>query len=170
MTIASDPFAIIRRHQVFAPVELEKIARDLGIHVYVCDLDEEVSGKLTRDPIIGGTSGFVIEINRRHHRNRQRFTLAHEIAHFVLHRDLIDKGVVDNALYRSAALSDHYEAQANRFAADILMPIHLLQQAHKRTPDVRTLANMFGVSVEAMRIRIESLNLMAGQEQPALPL
>jgi Zn-dependent peptidase ImmA (M78 family) len=37
-----------------------------------------------------------------HHPNRQRFTLAHEIAHYVLHRDLVENGIVDDTMYIEA--------------------------------------------------------------------
>src|SRR3546814_18529596 len=59
---------------------------------------------------------------------RRRFSIAHEIAYFALHRNLIGDGVTDDAMYRSN-LSSAVEVQANRMAAGILMPWHLIREA-----------------------------------------
>ena len=70
------------------PVSVERVAKSLGAQVRFSPLDEELSGMIyIRDgtPIIG--------VNARHAPNRQRFTIAHEIGHLVLHRELIT-GVV----------------------------------------------------------------------------
>ena len=64
-----------------APVHLDRIARDLGVKIQYVDLGEDCSGVLVRS---GNRA--VIGVNEDHHSNRQRFSIAHEIAHFVLHR------------------------------------------------------------------------------------
>ncbi len=84
---------------------------------------------------------------------RKRFTVAHEIAHYLLHRHLFSGEVIDAALYRST-LSNSLEAEANSFAADLLMLWHLLSPL-KDLP-VSELSRHFEVSDEAMRIRLES--------------
>lgn len=152
-----DPRAIVARHQDFAPVNLDAIARDLGINVYRELLGETISGKIVRDPIAGGHSGFAIYLNKSQHTNRQRFTFAHEISHYILHRDLIESGIVDDVMYRSE-LSNHFETQANRMAADILMPIKLVRAMYARYPQPGILAKIFGVSEAAMKIRIETVS------------
>ena len=86
---------------------------------------------------------------------RQRFTVAHEVGHFVLHRDKLERGdLVDDAMYRSG-LSSSEETAANRLAADILMPFQLIRSllsAGIRDPEA--LANKLQVSAAAMRIRL----------------
>lgn len=134
------------------------MAHELGIRVYQEALGDAVSGKLTRDAVNGGPSGFAIYLNSYHHPNRRRFTLAHEIAHFILHRDLIESGLTDNTLYRSG-LPEPHEVQANRLAAEMLMPDKLLRQYYREGHDTRSLASLFGVSEAAMRIRLDTLNL-----------
>jgi Zn-dependent peptidase ImmA (M78 family) len=107
----------------------------------------------------GSPSGFAIYLNKNDGSRRQRFTLAHEIAHYILHRDLIGDGLIDDALYRSR-LSNLYERQANRFAAEVLMPAPVVRnyfQAGMREP--RTLAIALNVSEAAVRIRLEELKL-----------
>src|SRR5690349_11844327 len=100
------PFSILAKHQS-VPVNVDGIARDLGLPVIRRDLGSMIAGQLMRKPG-AGRSGFVIYINSSEHVNRQRFTLAHEIAHFILHRDLIETGVTDDTMYRSE-LTDFYE-------------------------------------------------------------
>lgn len=142
----------IMRHQVAAPVKLGAIAQDLGVKVVISDLPLAVSGMLILDKEDRKT--WTIKVNRHEHRNRQRFTIAHEIAHFVLHRDVIGNELVDDTFYRSG-LSEQREYEANALAAEILMPWHLitqLMQAGER--DVDRLADALQVSPAAMNIRL----------------
>ena len=92
--------------------------------------------------------------------NRERFTMAHEIGHYVLHRDLIREDVVDDAMYRSA-LSDEYERQADRFAGQVLLPAQTVRETYKRTKALSILAQLFDVSDAALRIRLSELGLGA---------
>ncbi len=111
---------IIRRHQSDTPVDVVSIAHDLGIKIYSADANDDISGKNRKRPIRGGNSGYAIFINAKHVPVRQRFTIAHEIAHYILHREEIGDGLIDDALYRSG-LSNKKEADANKLAAEILM-------------------------------------------------
>jgi Zn-dependent peptidase ImmA (M78 family) len=87
--------------------------------------------------------------------------MAHEVAHYVLHRDLLREDVVDDALYRSSALSDEYERQADRFAAQILLPAEMVRDAYKSLKTLSLLAQLFDVSDAALRIRLSELGLAA---------
>lgn len=151
------PGQIITKHQKSAPVDVIGIASDLGLNVWKMDtLPDDISGKIFRDALNGGPSGFSIGVNASHGINRQRFTIAHEIAHFILHRAQLEKGgtLEDDAMYRSG-LSTREEVQANRLAADILMPYPLIQQlVDSGIRDVQSLAAAFQVSEVAMKIRL----------------
>lgn len=157
MEPSESPMAVVARYQRNPPVDLDSIARDLGIKVYKRPLGKAIAGQIMRDRISGGPSGFSIWVNSEEHPNRQRFTLAHEIAHFILHRDLIETGIVDDTMYRSS-LSNYYEVQANRLAADILMPVRLVKAWRVREIDPVRLAILFRVSSEAMKIRLQSID------------
>jgi Zn-dependent peptidase ImmA (M78 family) len=99
-------------------------------------------------------SGFDIFVNANHPETRRRFTIAHEIAHAVLHPHLIGDGITDDALLRSG-LSDAVEAQANRMAADILMPWKKLNEYLDRgVTEIDDLARAFNVSPQSMAIRL----------------
>lgn len=111
---------IIEQFQQEAPVDVVGIAEALGIHVWEERLGS-ISGKLFPDKLNGGTSGYSIVVNKTESEPRKRFTVAHELAHYILHRSDLENGIVEDALFRSG-LSSKQETEANRLAADILMP------------------------------------------------
>jgi hypothetical protein len=157
MSSASEsPLAVVAKHQTAAPVNLALIASELGLRVVHVPLDPSIAGEIERNPTDGGPSGFIIRVNSNDKKNRQRFTLAHEIAHFILHRDLIESKLVDNTEYRSA-LDKRYETQANQLAADILMPIRLVRENMAQASDPKELARLFGVPKKAMEIRLKGV-------------
>ena len=145
----------VQAHQTEAPIRLATIARAIGVEVLAATLPPGISGEIR--PKADGR--FAIRVNRHDPIRRQRFTIAHEIAHFILHRDQIGSGLKDDVLYRST-LSDHREAEANRLAANILMPQHLvdelLQNARAQQVEdiVNYLADRFEVSEASMKIRL----------------
>lgn len=136
------------------PVQTIDLAKALGINVYYVEWPNDVSGRIQRDDTNGGDSGYAILVNKNHHPNRRRFTIAHEIAHYVLHQDLIGDGIYDDALYRSG-LPQKVEFEANKLAADILMPLDKIGKALDKSPSsVEELAKQFEVSKSAMSIRL----------------
>jgi hypothetical protein len=147
----------LRAHQEVAPVKLSTLARALGVSLRAATLPAGISGEIRPDPDNPG--GFMIRVNRHDSNKRQRFTVAHEIGHFLLHRDQIGEGIKDDVLYRSS-LSDRREAEANRIAADLLMPEHLIDEWLERARLLRVddvvayLAAQFEVSEASMKIRL----------------
>lgn len=133
------------------PIDVVKLANVLGIKVYNTPWPDKISGKIQRDPVRGGESGFAIFVNESHPETRKRFTIAHEIAHYVLHEHLIGDGVFDDGLYRSG-LPEKVETQANNLAADILMPWHAIREHDYKS--VEELAAFFNVSPAAMSVRL----------------
>lgn len=158
---SDSPIAVIARHQGRVPVRLDAIANQLGLAVQRVPMGAGISGSIRHDPDCGSPSGFVIEIDSEEPSIRQRFTLAHEIAHYILHRDVIRNGikVIDSAMYRSRLSSD-YESQANRLAADILMPRNRVLEAWGADKDAASLAQTFEVSKGAIEIRLKHLGLV----------
>ncbi len=150
------PGQVIAKHQKQAPVNVVGIANDLGLRVWAMhSLPSSISGKLFLDPLNGGSSGFSIAVNASEAYVRQRFTVAHEIAHFILHKDKIENGeLIDDTLYRSG-LSSKEETEANRLAANILMPYPLITSLmHSGIRDPQGLANTLQVSLPAIKIRL----------------
>ena len=157
MPVRNQPLApgqIIHQHQDHAPVDVKAIAHDLGVNVWeMRELPSGIAGKIFRDPLNGGRSGYSIAVGASAGYLRQRFTVAHELAHFILHRDRIGNALSDDAMYQSG-LPTREEAEANRLAAEILMPAHLLVKLRSGGDDVNQLASKFGVSEAVMRIRL----------------
>lgn len=148
----------IAAFQERAPVSMSGIAKELDVRVVASTLPVGISGELRPE---GGR--YVIRVNRHDTPARQRFTVAHELAHFLLHKDHIGSGISDDALYRSG-LSDWRESEANRLAADLLMPAALVSGVArdllgKHPPDTLPglMSDIFNVSEAAMRIRLEQL-------------
>lgn len=143
-------------------VDVERIARDLGLAVVRGDLGRDVSGILI-------TKGRVstICIAEAHHEHRQRFTIAHEIAHHVLGHHFHDGSVhVDKVSMRNARSSegsDPLEIEANQFASTLLMPEALVRESMHALPNidieevVAKLARTFRVSQEAVAFRLATL-------------
>ena len=151
--ISADHLAVLQQFTNAAPVKVGALAAALGLKVVEATLPLSISGMIRPDE----KGNFVIRVNRFEPKERQRFTIAHEIAHFLLHRQLIARGVVDSTLYRSK-LSSRLEAEANRLAADIIMPRKLITEALAQVPDYVDdvdvyLAEKFRVSKPAMEIR-----------------
>jgi len=147
------------------PTPVEKIAKALGAQVRFSPFDEELSGMVyVKDgvPIIG--------VNSLHHPNRQRFTIAHELGHLELHREMITSNIhVDKnfpALMRdtkSATGTEQIEIQANQFAAELLMPRDLIDKAMAGKQfdidddgPIEELAKKFKVSKQALEYRIRN--------------
>lgn len=152
----TNAYDVVRKHQATLPVDVSAIARDLGINVWESSrLPEGISGKLFTDEKAGGPSGLSIVVNSADAYTRKRFTVAHEIAHFILHRQDVDREVEDDAFYRSR-LGDKKEREANRLAAEILMPMDSAQELIRQgVRDVKALAARFAVSEQAMTIRLD---------------
>lgn len=141
------------------PVRLKKIADCLGLRVMLSTLPFGVSGKIS-----ASGNEFLIWINRHEPKYRQRFTLAHEISHYLLHRDEIRKnpeGWSDSALFRSNQPHE-IEYQANRLASDLVVPSDQLEEmtrSMKGSPMtnemLESLAEQFGVSKATMEIKLQ---------------
>jgi Zn-dependent peptidase ImmA (M78 family) len=138
------------------PVDPIQIARKLGVKVYTAGLDEGISGMLIKqlgeDP--------EIYVNSGDSRNRQRFTCAHELGHYVKH---IAAGEEEweHIDYRDALTeegTDPDEIYANKFAASLLMPRDEVKRLSKEYGPA-ALAYEFGVSADAMNFRLVNLKL-----------
>ena len=152
--LEKDSRNIIASYHQELPVKVGNIAKELGLTVKSSTLGAGISGEIRLEE-----GKYVIRVNRHDVKERQRFTVAHEIAHFLLHRDLIGDGLVDDVLYRSK-LPSNLETEANRLAADILMPIAIINQAmanveaQKIEEKIEKLAADAQVSITAMKIRL----------------
>lgn len=134
-------------------LDLESLVSALGIKLrYEC-LDDKKSGALFRDD---ESTQWIILVEKRHHKNRQRYTIAHELAHYCQHRHL-KKRFDDKIFFRGGKVSPE-EHQANNFASQILMPEYKLKElVASGVSDVEELSKYFQVSTLALRLRAKSL-------------
>lgn len=145
---------IIKENQQSAPVDIEKMANCFGVAVRRENLGGNISGKIIKEQA-EGKDKFVIISNSTEPEVRQRFTIAHELSHFILHKNLIGNGITEDTLYRNG-LSNALEQQANRLAADMLMPIPLIDQlSHTSNNTVEKIAEALQVSVVSLKIRLK---------------
>lgn len=150
-------------------IDVEKVAKFLQAEVIEEELDQDVSGLLL---ISQGKR--TIAVNEAHADNRKRFTIAHELGHLMLHavdqdedNVFIDRKVFNRNSDASQGIY-RQEIEANRFAAELLMPKRLLLNAIDELGDeidlsdddtLYELAKKFEVSTQAMAIRLTSLDI-----------
>ncbi|KVC72367.1 ImmA/IrrE family metallo-endopeptidase [Burkholderia ubonensis] len=172
-------------YDIFAgapPVDVDAIARLLDINV----IESPTFSGSTSTPVDSDTVGLIslahegratvwINTNQNSYEPRRRFTLAHEIGHFCMHRVEGRLEFVDDksTMSRSESYWTRHESEANNFAAELLMPAQLIRSvgrpiidAYKREngtekmPLDRFTAQMaprFRVSNPAMEYRVKNM-------------
>ena len=157
------------------PVPVDLIASHLNLRIQAANLDDNISGVL----LVENQQG-AIGYNSKHSPVRQRFTIAHEIGHYVLHssnnntksRLFIDKYNVYLRDGQSSTGNVLEEIQANSFGAALLMPKKLVfDELNNLDFDLDDdeipiiLAKRFNVSVLAMSNRLNALGLIQQPEE-----
>jgi Zn-dependent peptidase ImmA (M78 family) len=130
----------------FAPI-LERYGIDLILRAF-----NYVGGVMIKDPVYT-----LLVVNENDPEPRRRFTIAHELGHFFL-------GHEGRRFAEPSSDDPPQERAANRFAAALLMPENWLRAAwedYRDNPDHRPdiIAEMFGVSVEALKVRLKELRI-----------
>ncbi len=153
-----------------APIPVEKIALKMNLAVMPTDLGPGVSGALIiKDGIA------TIGVNQSESRVRRRFTVAHELGHFILHNSdnnlFVDKG--SQILFRNEGSSYgvlQREKEANAFAAALLMPEGMIKSEIESALNgesvendeelIGLLSKRFDVSEISMTYRLSNLGLL----------
>jgi Zn-dependent peptidase ImmA (M78 family) len=149
------------------PIDIADIIKKETIQVEERYLEDELSGLL----IIHGDAK-LIGVEQSHSPVRKRFTLAHELGHYVLHSN-DSKMFVDTAIFKRqidggySSKEERMEREANNFAANILMPEILVYREvrnfYKDLNDennIAALAQKFEVSTAAMTFRLINLSII----------
>lgn len=161
---------LLAKHEVtHGPVPVDALARAEGIQIKLDKVDDDLSGFLVRDR---NSNTAVIGANKSHHPHRQRFTIAHELGHFLLHEGQDVHLDESRGAFRinlrspeSARGEDNDEKEANLFAAELLMPaIFLRHDLHGIDLDLlgdgdflEKLAKKYKVSIQALTFRLAYL-------------
>lgn len=165
-------FEKIRAARSSYPVDVDGLAESLGISVRYAPMPAEISGAL----VCEGKS-YAITVNSRHPRTRQRFTLAHELGHYIHHRHIIGGGVNDSKAYKTTGDAEHFnprilpkhETEANQFAVSLLMPKELVDQLSATGMSAEAVARELEVAPKAAAILMNA-PLLTRKEQTGATL
>jgi Zn-dependent peptidase ImmA (M78 family) len=153
------------------PVPVSDLAAALDIDVRFSAGKDDVSGALIRSD-----GSVVIAVNSAQHENRQRFTIAHEIGHFLLHKGtqihFDDDFRVNYRKADTTGMATVDEMEANWFAAALLMPENFLRkdwlrlrlENHAALGAIQSLAVRYKVSPKAMELRLVNLGFVSPVE------
>lgn len=157
------------------PVDLYKVANSLNVEIrkeVPPTKDEDLSGFLFRDTSRGTA---IIGINPSHSKPRRRFTIAHEIGHYLLHKSsstYVDRRFVVNLRSSESSSGKNIEEmEANLFAAELLMPYNFIDNdmvgfnlldifGTQMDEMIHNLADKYVVSVQALNYRLMYLGYL----------
>jgi Zn-dependent peptidase ImmA (M78 family) len=148
-------------------LQLDKLAKKLSLSIFDATFfDPNLSGAIYRDE---KTGNFNIYANSQHPITRKRFTIAHEIGHYIsaicgsYSKDQLfnnSEGFEDYAVsYRHDGIKSEAETEANQIAAEMLMPQEHVKKFVEDGMSVEKMAEIFFVSQQAIAIRINSLGI-----------
>lgn len=147
----------------------ELLEHEVGLRIFYMEMNpaDEVSAMYAYGERLGGA----VAINRFHPEARRRFSLAQAYAHFLAQRP--KAAVLRQAGHRRRPESEQF---ADRFAAHFLLPTHGVTRSYNAVKaaqtrftlgNLLTLAGYYGVSLEAMALRLEELKLLPAGTLPA---
>lgn len=139
------------------PVDVYQLARFNGLDIIEQAFPEQlnhISGFVTKD---GDINKMYVNLNDSP--NRRKFTIAHELGHWLLHQEELTKNPNRSILFRIAIgelNKDPLEKEANIFAANLLVPLTLLNK-YRDDKSIDELAKLFGVSKDVIGYRLDLL-------------
>ena len=178
--------SLLKRYQEFSgvsilPVPVESIAE----HLLGYDLEITDEGLFADPNFLGGisfeTNTIFVNASVESHEGRYTFTVAHEIGHHVLHKDIYEAQISDHSqiLCREQKKKPLIERQAERFAAALMMPRELvrnssaaqeqcrvaktLSQAIELANSVKAECGFSNVSLSALVNRLKDLSLISDE-------
>ena len=139
------------------PVNIvEKIKeQNIELNELCYDLHDEVLGEIKKE-----NGKYKINIQGYDFNYRRRFTMAHELGHYKLHKDLLDDEGLDDGLsyetmYRkNAKISSNQETQANKYAIDMLVPKELIISIVKELNKIKEIPRIIDENGEANNLNL----------------
>lgn len=134
-----------------APIPIEKVANLFSLDViFYPKFPNSISGTLIKDENL-----HAIGVNKNHPKTRQRFTIAHELGHYIMGHD--ENTILDDSFDKNT----DKEREANKFASEILMPFNILKNdIETEKHDIPSLAKKYEVSEQVMSIRLLETSLI----------
>lgn len=134
------------------PLDLADLCKSLNILINYKPLRDNLSGSLEYL-----NDRWVITVNALHHEGRQRFTIAHELGHYCLHKRSTNDSFDDEIFHRGNGY-DSKEFQADSFAGELLMPEDDFRSyINNVSTNINDIADHFGASAMAVRKRADIL-------------
>jgi len=149
----TNSYAIIAHCQKKLPVSVHAIADAIGLKVWQKSLPD-CTGLVMKDETHGGYAGYSIIAHSGDSHVQKRFTIAHEIAHFLLHQDQICGKIEDNRMYQSG-MDISEECEANDLANKILLPDRMLDRFKIDKPEsLQTIIRVCQIPPQLVRNRL----------------
>ncbi|CAK1941526.1 HTH-type transcriptional regulator / antitoxin HigA [Vibrio crassostreae] len=145
-----DVIAIAKRNEITTnPLDLSSLCHVLGIGIQFVPLENNISGRLHHDG-----NRWIINVNSLHHQRRQRFTIAHELGHYFLHRNSQEK--YEDATFHRGKQYSLKELEADNFAGALLMPkAEFKDFVRSYSNKIDDIAEHFGTSSVAIKKRAD---------------
>ena len=142
------------------PVDVIIIARNYGIKVYETEFDNEISGVIRYN---NKEEKYEIIVNKNNPWVRKRFTIAHELGHYFLHREMLENDNIHiDTLYRTAIQENkkkkEIEKEVDYFAGALLMNENVIEKLMQNY-EISEMAKLLDVSYSAMTVRLNILGL-----------
>ena len=141
------------------PFNVEACIKNLGIQILKEDMND-LSAYIEKR----SNGQWVIGINKYHHPSRQRFSMAHELGHFINDQDFFktESRLDDIILLRTNSINER-EIKANEFASEILIPSKIFTDliVNKGERNIIQLASFFDVSPAAIKYKAFRLGLIS---------
>ncbi len=151
-------WSIIKKYNLEIPIDLDYLLKELDVDLERTQLPERVDGASLPVKFAKG----LIVVNEGRGFTRERFTIAHELGHILRHFPRMEQeGGLFFSDKKNPVLASLYEREADVFATELLMPRQeVINAFRKYSENIQELANMFLVSKQAMKIRLEELKLI----------
>ena len=156
---------IYEKYRLKAGFDTVELAKELGFKVVKGNFNAELLGGNKNDIVSGGIdyNNKIIYVNDGDSIGRRRFTIAHELGHWFLHKPELNDDIRIMVDFRNGK-SNSKEAEANYFASELLMNYNEIyrfcnENKGKKFFSISDFMHYFKVSEQAAKIKIRSLNI-----------
>ncbi|MDE5616066.1 MAG: ImmA/IrrE family metallo-endopeptidase [Alphaproteobacteria bacterium] len=149
-------WSMAQKEKKTEPLDIKWVVENLfSLKIMERDLGEKASGFLN---ILDDR--WCIFVNKFENERRKRFTIAHELGHFLLHKD--KQSIPKDIIFFRDENTDQVEQEANNFASEFLMPEHkIYEYINEGYNTISALADKFCLSTPAVRYRLYKLGLIS---------
>lgn len=152
---------LIRAYNIVsAPVPIVEITEGEGLSIAVTSLEEFRIQKSTVCAALLKSQKIIL-LEKADSAPRRRFSIAHELGHYILHADELENNPELGIFFRAPLEkeSNPLEQEANCFAANLLVPTNMLKEWFSKTQNQHQLAEIFAVSSELIGWRLINAGL-----------